>query len=667
MKKRIIIIGVLLIVIYLINLNFLLFPKSKTLTGSGITSASVSLVIVSPQTIFIDSPLNQTYNFSIGDPYVLDLNVSANFNVDSWSYTLWDMKHNEIENDSIVFSPNITFNAVRWSNKLIVHAVNSSGDMVNESVDFFINVPNSAPFFGFINSSIFICENNYLSYLFNVTDVDEQVLQLSLTPTYPFYLDTIFTSAYVQTSFIELFSGAISDTNAVNGSITPELKIYSIGWMTYPEIIEVTDQEYSDTDYTNITAVRVNDAPVVETIGVQTVWTVGDDSTFYKQVQVIDEEDGDQDSGQLNFTIEFFDATSLFNITNEGIMNFTPNSSQIGVYNISVCVNDTGIYNVHENIFELCGQDGSSITTCENFSLTVTNENRAPTITSYYPGNLTFSAFGTNRLYFNISEYDPDGTIPDAYWYVDGVFKEYDTSSLVDEFTYTFGCNVSGAKTVKAEITDGLLNDSVEWTINVGFVACAVEEGPGVGGGAGGGAVCNEKWVCSIWGICQNTEKSLGEGLLSGEDYRIITEDCLNNKWYNEFCGLQVRGCFDTNGCNKSYYKPHEFQSCYYTEEPSCSDRIKNCHDDACELLVDCGGPCPACPSCSDKIQNQGEKGVDCGGPCPWKCEIEKPFLKKISLWYLLILLVLLIILIIIIIIKLKKIKSYKQKLRIGI
>jgi len=49
----------------------------------------------------------------------------------------------------------------------------------------------------------------------------------------------------------------------------------------------------------------------------------------------------------------------------------------------------------------------------------------------------------------------------------------------------------------------------------------------------------------------------------------------------------------------------------------SCFDGIQNCHDGACEEGVDCGGPCPPCPSCSDGIQNQGEEGIDCGGPCP--------------------------------------------------
>ena len=48
----------------------------------------------------------------------------------------------------------------------------------------------------------------------------------------------------------------------------------------------------------------------------------------------------------------------------------------------------------------------------------------------------------------------------------------------------------------------------------------------------------------------------------------------------------------------------------------TCFDGIQN----QGETGIDCGGPCPACPtppSCSDGIQNQGETGIDCGGPCP--------------------------------------------------
>ncbi|MFH1787572.1 MAG: hypothetical protein ABH811_02170 [archaeon] len=656
MKKGLMIICViLLIVLYIVNINFLLFKKSVSLTGSGIV-ATVALQILSlADIVTIYSPLNQTYDFSIGETYTLDLNVSANFDVDSWSYDLWDLKHNIKVNDSIAFSPNTTFDAVRWSNKIVVKALKSSGETISSNVTFFINVPNSAPFFGPINSSISVCEDSSLSYYFNVTDVDEEVLQLVLTPTNPFYLDTIFTSASVQRTKVELFSGTIRDSVAREGDE---------GWKIYDEKIEVTDQVYSDTAYTNITAIRINDAPVVSTIGVQTVYTRGDDSTFYKQVDVTDEEDGDQDAGNLGFNISFLNSAKLFNISDEGIMNFSPIESQVGVYNITVCVNDTGINNPHENI-SICGQDGGVITTCKNFSLTVTNENRAPTITDYNPADLTLNESGTDSLNFNITKYDPDGTIPDAYWYVGGVFKEYDSGSFVDTFTYNFGCGVSGNKVVKAEITDGLLNDSIEWTVSVNLVECEVPSSGGGGGGGGGGVIpsCKEKWACMGWSVCQNVDESLKEGLLSGEDYRKMIGECASNHWSGSLCGVQTRICFDSNFCNTTYFKPFEFQGCAYTEAPSCNDGIKNCHDNACELLIDCGGPCPACPSCSDKIQNQGEEEIDCGGPCPWRCEVEVAFYKKISIWYIFLLLLILLILIILIIKKIRKIIEHRRLL----
>ena len=633
MKRGLEICIIFLIVINLVNMSILIYPKSQKLTGA-LTTASVGLTILETRTFNITSPLNITYNFATGDPYTIELNVTPKGFEEggtSWTYTLWDLRNNATVNDSVAFLPNITFNAVRWENLLIVYA--DFGDsVITSNVSFSVNVSDSSPILGAINSSIYVCENKALDYWFNVTDNDEQSLYLTLAPSNPFYITPEWTTQGVSTTPINLYSGVLDKTDATDGVN---------GWKIYEETIEVTDQTYSDSAYTNITAIEINNAPVISTIGVQTVQTKGDDSTFYKEVGVTDKEDGNQSSGNLSFNISFSGGEDLFNITNDGIMNFTPNSSQIGVYNISICVNDTGIDSPYENI-SLCGQDGSSITTCQNFSLTVTNENRAPTITNYYPGDLNLNVSGTESLYFNITKYDADSTIPDTYWYVDNVLKEYDSnSSLTDEFTYSFGCGVSGAKEIKAEITDGLLNDSVTWAVDVSSVLCPVPSAPS-GRGSGGGVSCDEKWGCSIWSTCQNTEKSLEVGLLSGEDYRIIKKGCMESNLAEETCGVQIRTCSDINSCDTNYLKPSEFQSCHYTERPSCEDGIKNCHDDSCELLVDCGGPCSPCPTCSDKIKNQGEEGVDCGGPCPWKCPEEIPLLKRPNVLYSFLIIILL-------------------------
>lgn len=115
-------------------------------------------------------------------------------------------------------------------------------------------------------------------------------------------------------------------------------------------------------------------------------------------------------------------------------------------------------------------------------------------------------------------------------------------------------------------------------------------------GGGGGAArvICIEYWKCGDWGECLPTN-------------------------------LQYRSCVDLNNCNTTFTKPNESMSCVYIG--TCSDNIKNCHDGLCEEGVDCGGPCPPCPTCWDGIQNQGETGIDCGGPCP-ACEIVKPLIE---------------------------------------
>lgn len=654
LSKKLIRCMILLVILFMFNFYLLvyLFPDTE-ITGSLITTASVDFVIIGEvRIITISSPLNTTYNFG-GDPYTIDLNVSADFTVDNWWYTLWDLKHDEIVNDSVGFSPNITFNAVRWSNKIGVYA-DDSGTITNANVTFFVYVPNSAPSLGAINSSIYVCEGGSLNYNFNATDVDEDFITIDISPKNPFYVSpTSFNGEiYMESSII---SGVLDKDDA--GGINNGSKVYE-------ETVSVSDGEYVDTTDTNITVIEINNEPVANNIGVQTVWLEGEDSTFYTQVQVTDVEDGDQDSGNLNFNISF-SGENLFNISSNGVMNFTPNASHIGVHNITVCVNDTGIDNPDENISAKCGQDGSSITVCQDFSLTVTDENRAPTITDYYPDSLSLSISGRDSLYFNITEYDPDGTLPDAYWYVGGVFQEYDSGSSIDEFTYSFGCGVSGTSTIKAEITDGLLNDSIEWGINISLVVCPVPTPPSPPSGEGGAIRrCFPKWVCDDWKVCQNAEKSLESGILSGEDYRNISEQCEENNLDETTCGVQIKGCSDLNNCGIDFNKPTEVQFCHYVEKPSCYDGVKNCHDGACELLVDCGGPCDPCPTCSDGIRNQGEEGIDCEGPCPWKCKIEKPLLKRTWVLYLLLGIVLLLILIAIIMIIriLRAKKSLKSK-----
>jgi hypothetical protein len=271
------------------------------------------------------------------------------------------------------------------------------------------------------------------------------------------------------------------------------------GFNLYQETISVTDGYNStccaNTTRVNITVIEINNAPSFSNIGVQTVWTKGDNSTFYYPVSVSDIE-YNLGYGGLTFNISIVNSSgvkhSLFNISSAGIINFTANAlTPIDVYNVTICVNDTGLSSPHSKIQEYCSQTGGIHSYCDSFSLTTTNENRRPNITSYYPTNLIISTPSTQQLYFNITKHDPDGTIPDAYWYVDNILKQYNSGNLTDEFYSTFGCGVGGNHNVTVEITDGLLNYSLTWNVSVSSVSCPSPSQPpsgGAGGGGGGGA-----------------------------------------------------------------------------------------------------------------------------------------------------------------------------------
>lgn len=610
-------------------------PAHRLPTGN-VLSGTINLYMETARTLTIVSPTNTTYPFT-SLPYILDLNVSADFNVSTWRYQLIDARHGHaVVYSNVVFTPNTSIAAVRWNNILTVSANDSSGETFNRTVYFFVDVPNSSPLLSNFGNQ-FICERNAFLKLVNASDVDEDTLVFDLSPKIPFFISsgTRFNDTGWRATF---FSGNLTKSAVGNHSL----------------VMSVTDSQYVDTKQFNITVIEINNGPGVGNIGVQTVYTQGDNATFYKQVQVNDIEDGVSSSGNFSFNLTFLSGTPFFGVSNVGVMNISPVSSQVGVYNLSLCVTDSAISSIHPNI-SLCGQTGLNRTVCQNFSLTVTNSNRAPTIVTYRPTNLTVLALASDTIEFNATTYDPDGTVADAYWLVDGNIVSVGSGSLYNGFYYSFGCGSSGNHNVTLRITDGLLNDSVTWGVELTPIDCPVFSPPSGGSSGGSGAVCNPTWACGEWALCQNTQTSLQTGVVTGSDFRLLSLLCQNRSYAPDICGYQLRSCTDLVGCNTTRDKPTQSQVCPYVLKPSCSDGVTNCHEGACELLVDCGGPCTACSTCSDGMQNQGEIGIDCGGPCPsLECTSEQPgiigkksYSFRIGLFILLFLIILLFILLV--------------------
>ncbi len=613
-----------------ITLIFLLEASAITgevITGEVVTGKAteqqlnVSVTFYERVNFSILSPLNASYNFNDPADISLDLNISWSGNAvpSNWHYTLVDLWLNITINSSAPFTPNTTIYPNLRSHNLTVTVENEIGAITTESVVFSIEANNTVPVIGLNESELFVCEGESLDYSFVVSDLEDGGITLNIMPIDPFYIFPTSFKGYARE--INLFS-VVLDKNYVG---TTELNLWA------------SDGASSDSKAFNVTVIEINNKPDVENIGVATVWTSGEDREYFEEVMVFDIDcNCSQSSGNFIFNLTYTNGSvPFFNITDFGIMNFIADESLLGhdnasaVYNLSLCVSDQELANPHPNI-SICGQNGSSVTACRNFSITVTAENRAPEIFSYYPITLAFSASGTSALFFNVSVSDPDGTIPDTNWYVDNVLMKSDFSSSHSDFTHIFGCGVSGLHLVTVESTDGSsvcydsgnCNATLQWVIFVNPVECPK---PGGGGGGGGGASCIESWGCNPWSNCNDVANSLILGTLGGEDYRIITDSCASQGLDDKTCGYQTRSCFDVKSCGTIAAKPAEMQACEFVLVPSCFDGVKNCHDGSCEFLTDCGGPCAPCPSCSDGMQNQRESGVDCGGPCPNKCEAERP------------------------------------------
>lgn len=653
-KKSVLFYCIVFAILVFINLSNVFIIQNNLLSGATVTTGSISLTIEGgTKSINITSPQPKNYSFGIGEDYTIDLNVTAiNFTPSAWIYNLFDSSHGVYNISNTSFSPDTIFDAVRWDNLITVYAFDEE-DVFIDNVSFYVDVPNSAPVIQNIPNEMLACEAESFSYFFNVTDVDEQIIYGDISPKNPFYLLPLEVAP------------ADFKVNYTFEVFSQDLEKEDVG--LHEETVSVNDLVYSDYKDFNITVIEVNNPPEVENIGVQTLYSRGDDSTFYKELVINDIEDENLSFGNLSL-VTYFSGDELFEINNSGIIDFTANETYLGVHNISICVNDTGIDSVHPNI-SLCSLSADPATTCSNFSITVTDLNRDPYIETYYPGNLTQNISAIDSLYFNISKYDPDWTIPDAYWYVDDILEEYDTGSSIDEFNYYFGCGSSGNHNVTVEITDGLANDSISWNISVSYVACSSPPPRSTGGGGGGGAspeVCIEKWVVDEWSVCQNARTSFNLAALSSKDFRFINDQCTGYSFDADYCGYQIRDITDVNNCSNYVFinpKPSEIQACYYTVNPSCYDDIKNCHSGACEVLTDCGGPCGPCTTCSDGIQNQGEEGVDCGGPCSKRCPIDSEGLFNVGLYVVLVFFVIL--LIILIIIMLRKVLERHKQLRL--
>jgi hypothetical protein len=322
-----------------------------------------------------------------------------------------------------------------------------------------------------------------------------------------------------------------------------------------------------DWQVVNFEIIDVNDPPILHTIGAQTA-IIGTIYTYD-----VNATDVDVKPEWNNLT--FYDNATFFDINaTTGLINFTVLEQYKGTYWINISVTDGEFWD-----FEV-------------ISFSVVEANHPPNITSWYPENGTIEINEGQSQYFNITKYDPDGTIPSTQWYLNGRELRDETR---DEFIFYTGYTSAGTHNITVVISDGELTDSHEWMVIVKDVTPPTYVPSPPGGGEAKPPPCKEDWRCSEWSPCPVYE-------------------------------IQTRTCVDLNNCGTIYEKPEERRKCTYIPRANCSDGIINCHSGGCEIWIDCGGPCEPCPTCSDRKKNCHkitstyilcEEDVDCGGPCP--------------------------------------------------
>ena len=428
-KKRVFVVTLFVFVLIFSMLNFfsvyyLNTPLSPVaLTGQVVDNGIVKLYVEGgSKNITIHSPLNDSYDFAIGDPYLFNLDVIADFFVDEWNYSLYDLKHGSATETETDFTPNTTITATRWSNRLTISAHETDGAWIEKEVVFYVNVPNSEPVLGAIDSEIFACEGDAsFSSLFNASDVDEETLTGDIYTKDPFYVKYLGMSGST-VSLFEIFSRVLNKENlGVDDGFVSK---------SYNETISAIDESGSvggiNSISVNITVIEVNDAVTLgENLSALTVYFNGTGTSFEHQMVASDSEDGVSADGNLTFNLSFAGGENKFTINSTtGLMNYTPSIDHNGsVFYLTVCVQDNALASSHSN-FEFCSNNGyanESTSVCDDFSLTVTDNNRAPSIDSYTPVTDNFTVDGTTATDFTVVVSDPDGTVPDIDWHVDGV------------------------------------------------------------------------------------------------------------------------------------------------------------------------------------------------------------------------------------------------------
>jgi len=304
----------------------------------------------------------------------------------------------------------------------------------------------------------------------------------------------------------------------------------------------------------------------------------------------------------------------VFNVSRDGLVNFTPTNNDVGNYTILFTVED-GVG---------CGEDNDTA----RLDLFIANVNDPPYLIRNIPDQTIQEAEVLHAFYLDSYFADPD--LDDLNYSViltnSGFVVNIDpiTSEVVISSTV---CDITGFAMFIAEDPYGETNESNLVSLKCVSPGRSPDTGEGAGGGGGGGggmmAPCISEYTCFDYYMCRRNNTKI-QRCIDAKGCQLdvyLTVPCkyeervaCNESWNCSAwapClpnGTQTRTCFDANQCETELNKPVLVQDCEYIG--TCEDNIKSCHDGSCEEGIDCGGPCAPCKSIEVPYPFQEEKGI---------------------------------------------------------
>jgi len=247
--------------------------------------------------------------------------------------------------------------------------------------------------------------------------------------------------------------------------------------------------------------------------------------------------------------ITFYDNSSLFNITNEGIINFTPVSTGNMTVNITIAQNPNVSNSLIIEVQDTSAPIITAISTSNSGTTTVT------VTLSVTTGETAFCRFEKSDLNYS------------------AMTQMATTNSTSHSNSEDFTSDESGTYHVRCNDTYGNVmnfSNSTDYDADVEEPSSG-DGGSGGGGGGGGGSgkyICKLDWDCTAWSSCENGKQSRDCKLVDVSPFRSL------NRCPQHTIPEQDRICQGGKGI-----------------KATCSDNIQNQGEEG----IDCGGPCKPC------------------------------------------------------------------------